>query len=119
MQLVLFVGDKPSKLNTHPDIAFVGAACYPRLMAWCAELQVKPIFINRTSDHFETYILCAIGNKTPVVALGNNASKALQKYDKLYFKLPHPSGLNRQINDEIFVKNQLKACKKWLKARKN
>ena len=46
-----------------------------------------------------------------IIALGNNASKAIQGE---HFKLPHPSRLNRQLNDKEFIANRLKLCKDWL-----
>tara|TARA_R100000278_G_scaffold103436_1_gene79847 strand:+ start:266 stop:655 length:390 start_codon:yes stop_codon:yes gene_type:complete len=49
-----------------------------------------------------------------VVALGGFASDALSKIGIDHFKLPHPSGLNRQLNDKAFVDKVLYECKKYM-----
>lgn len=112
--MVLFVGDKPSRLNTDPSIAFKGARCEPRLMEWIEALGIKRFHIVNQSD---TLIAIDITSQAmlkgvPIVALGNNASKWLGR--TLHFKLPHPSGRNRQINDKAFIIAKLEECKKYL-----
>jgi hypothetical protein len=55
-------------------------------------------YMPRTEDrHFLWKILQMNGQ--PVVALGNNASEALKRFQTRHLKLPHPSGLNRQLNN--------------------
>ena len=49
-----------------------------------------------------------------VLALGGSVSSALHGVAVDHFKLPHPSGLNRQINDSRFVDEQIVACKNYL-----
>jgi len=49
-----------------------------------------------------------------VVALGNFASEALHRVGKTHFKLPHPSPLNRQINDPHYIENCLNNCRQFL-----
>jgi hypothetical protein len=49
-----------------------------------------------------------------VVALGNFASKVLQKINVNHFTLPHPSGLNRKLNDKAFELDQLVKCKEYI-----
>lgn len=112
--LVLFVGDEPSKLNKNPEIAFVGAKCEKRLMEWISYLvgtsHGSYDIINRIYKRF----YAAIANADIVIALGNKASDALKNV--LHFKLPHPSGLNRQVNNKEFIKKQLKACQDYIKS---
>lgn len=50
-----------------------------------------------------------------VVALGNFASKCLRKADVDHFKLPHPSGLNRLLNNPEFELLQLHNCKEYIR----
>jgi len=50
----------------------------------------------------------------PFVAFGTNASKFLKKNNIPHFKLPHPSGLNRQINDKAYIISKLDECKKYI-----
>lgn len=113
---VLFVGDKPSKTNTNPDVAFLGAKCEARLRDWVKQLGLNwddCKFMNRTDTFATRSIVFHIWYSNGiVVALGNEASRALRDAD--HFKLPHPSGRNRQLNDKKFVAQQLKLCKAWL-----
>lgn len=112
---VVFVGDEPSKTNIDPDIAFVGAKCFDRLIDWIAIL--KPdyyICLNSNTDNDTFKIGRLAENNFKIVALGDKASKRLSDYDVEHFKLPHPSGLNRKLNDKTYVEAQLWACKQWL-----
>lgn len=109
----LFVGDKPSKKNLDPDVAFVGADCHARLLDWVRRLKVQaPEFVNRTHSEFSMWIHHARAFKIPIIALGEEASKALGFIE--HFKLPHPSGLNRKINDKKFVSDQLRRARKFI-----
>jgi len=49
-----------------------------------------------------------------IVALGNFASKVLQKINIDHFTLPHPSGLNRKLNDKSYERDQLVKCKEYI-----
>ena len=42
-----------------------------------------------------------------VIALGEFASQALTKSMVPHFKLPHPSGLNRKLNDKNLIDKEL------------
>lgn len=66
--------------------------------------------INRIDKLFHS----AIANANIIVALGNKASEALK--DIPHFKLPHPPGLNRQINNKEYIKSKLKAYKMYIKS---
>lgn len=120
----LFVGDKPSKTNTHESVAFIGAKCWPRLQAWVQQLEVNlPLFVNCDSNDFLDYVYYANKHNIPIVALGKKAHDSLAKvYSYVDFKplevyaLPHPSGLNRKLNDAKYVEKALKDCKKYIKA---
>ena len=117
--MVLFVGDKPSRAMLPGARAFQGAKCEKRLMDWVNALtdftsDVK--FVNQCENCFYDIAIKAYRENTPIVALGNNASKAL--LDIPHFKLPHPSGKNFQCNDKEFVEQKLKECKKWLDQHK-
>jgi len=118
--MIVFVGDKPSPRMRPGAKPFEGAACEQRLKEWIDF--VKPFFLPRpVGKHYEIVNQCdhvwaelyywhCMGHK--LVALGNNASKALKGIP--HFKLPHPSGSNRQINNKKFIKAKLEECKKWL-----
>ena len=117
MKHILFFGDRPSprmKINAKP---FKGAACENRLREWIVYL-TKDI---RTTVWIENQVNCDIGllqywsRGCIVVALGNNASKALTKASVSHFKLPHPSGLNRQLNNKKYVAKRLKECYNYIR----
>lgn len=111
---VLFVGDKPSK-RTEPGKAFKGAACELRLTQWINE--IKPaswgfMLFNRVDLFAPIWCLWATDDEYPIVALGNEASKFLGPLP--HFKMPHPSGRNRQLNDKEFVSQKLTECKAYI-----
>jgi hypothetical protein len=116
--MIIFVGDKPSPRMKPGAKPFQGAVCNARLYDWIKSVLPSPYesapkwgypafkVINSSSvrEYFETHHF---------VALGNNASRALGSIP--HFKLPHPSGRNRQINDTAFINEKLKKCREWLK----
>ena len=52
-----------------------------------------------------------------IIAFGNFASSCLNKMDIEHFKMPHPSGRNRQLNNRKWVNRKLKECKEWLEKK--
>ncbi len=115
--MILFVGDKPSPMMKPDAEPFQGAACLPRLMEWVKEIGVHPYyFINSSDPNCLNLVLMFDLLGAPVVALGNNASKALWNKKRYvpHFKMPHPSGRNRQLNDKTFVAKKLLECKKYI-----
>ena len=49
-----------------------------------------------------------------VIALGNEASKALTKENIPHLKIPHPSGKNYLLNDKKVVDKFLKQCRDYI-----
>lgn len=142
--MILFVGDKPSPKMKPEARAFEGAACEKRLFEWIAylldisELEVvlgtnsrwgwtntaRPnddlfadsyYVLNSTHDYFSLIASPYNCYLSKAIALGNNASDALSTLGTPHFKLPHPSGRNRQINNKDFIAKKLEECKLWLK----
>ncbi len=121
---VIFVGDRPSNRMKPGAKPFEGAACEKRLKEWIKKLGVKnyeiynQISIEVHSPIFVTYYDAVegrdklISTRVKYIALGNNASKAL-KYVP-HFKLPHPSGQNRQMNDVAYIESCLEKAKLYL-----
>ena len=113
--MILFVGDQPSNIMKPGAKPFEGAKCEKRLKDWvkflCDNEQTARI-INRVDDSFKVETALASIYGVSIVALGNNASKALSGFS--HFKLPHPSFLNRKCNDQEVVMSQLESCKSWL-----
>lgn len=56
----------------------------------------------------------AVYKAKKVIALGAFASDALYRLGAEHYKLPHPSPLNRQINDAAYVQKCLKECKRYI-----
>lgn len=114
--MIIFVGDKPSPRMHVDALPFEGAKCEPRLKAWIKLLRGgrKTLVINRVDRLLSYYVHAWYWRpmQYKFVALGNAASKALGEVP--HFKLPHPSGLNRQLNDKAFVADKLAECKTWL-----
>jgi hypothetical protein len=135
-EMILFVGDKPSSKMKPGAKAFQGAACEARLKEWAEYLtgysrletiirESKPFGYNReywtvnaNDGNFESYLETARKYPDIVVALGNNASDSLTKLGTPHFKLPHPSGRNRQINDKEYIQSRLNACKSYIESFK-
>lgn len=116
---VIFVGDKPSPKMKSGAKPFEGAGCEKRLKAWITLLTRGDIFTARRK--YRVVNQCDYKpffpddfNFHPVIALGEEASRALTKSNIKHFKLPHPSGRNRILNDKSFVMKKLIECKKWL-----
>ena len=64
-------------------------------------------------------IMSYISDNTIILALGNFVSDSLKKMKIDHFKLPHPSGLNRKLNDKEYVKRILRYCKFYIRRNKH
>lgn len=120
--MIIFVGDKPSSRMRPGAKPFEGAACEKLLYDWILDIigynayeglgYRKLATIVNQCDYNEYWFGYCHKKGHKFIALGNNASKALKSVP--HFKLPHPSGRNRQINDPKFIEAKLRECKKWL-----
>lgn len=128
---IIFIGDKPSPKMKPGARPFEGATCEKRLSHWINVVMSGRNYkgysvVNAYKDkiqhtlaflelvNVETGFLASVNIKKPLkfIALGNNASKALKGIP--HFKLPHPSGRNRLLNNKTYVDEQLRLCKAWL-----
>jgi len=112
--MILFIGEQPYT-RTHPTKTFSGAACEARLKYWISRVLPKNEtyeILNQVNLDFTDWTVWNNDYKFIIVALGNNASKALGSIP--HFKLPHPSGRNRQINDNKFINNKLQDCRRYI-----
>lgn len=50
-----------------------------------------------------------------IITLGAKTGHVLDLMGICHFNLPHPSGLNRQLNNLKFVEDRLEACKTYLR----
>ena len=128
--MILFVASNPSRLNTDPQVAIIGSKSEKTFNGWVEYLapdgQYKVVNVSdkilahketlKKSDYDLFKLAAHVFNPsiTKVVALGNTASTALEKLDVEYFKIPHPSPLNRFLNNTVQVEAVLEECKKWL-----
>ena len=112
------MGDKPSSKNADHDVAFVGTKSHRRINEWLEEIleeEADVILINRIDPAFSQHLIYATLNNYRIIALGEEAATALMQHGVVnYFKLPHPSGRNRKLNDKKFVSDILQKCKNWL-----
>jgi len=94
-----------------------------RLERWMNQLEVGTYsFVNIISepgdynkqdiDYDRIKDLSEYHNK--ILALGNFVSEALNKVGIGHYKLPHPSPLNRKLNDKEFESKVLIECGKYL-----
>lgn len=108
MVKVVFVGDCPSATNVSPDIAFVGAKCFPTVVNWIKEL-APDYYVCLNSDTISQIsdIKVLFNSGFKVVAFGKKASERLEKAGIGHCMMPHPSGLNRKLNDKKAVALEL------------
>jgi len=70
----------------------------------------KTVSELRVSDYNLIRLKERIEESTHVIALGNYAASGIERVtSRSYLKLPHPSGLNRQLNDPLYL---LAMCRK-------
>ena len=117
---VLVVGMCPSH---KPTIGYKRNATFTRLESWMDELKVKHFSFVNTFDYPSDPSLKKVDYKRlsslcdqydNVIALGGFVSTVLDKIDVKHCKMPHPSPLNRQLNDKNYEKQVLKYCKEYL-----
>lgn len=112
---VVFVGDEPSPTNVHHDIAFVGAKCFERLVSWMKQLPIDYyVCVNSVSETDFQKIDALTKDGFKVIALGSVASGRLTACNIGHFKMPHPSGLNRMVNNEKKIALELFFCSTYL-----
>lgn len=115
MNKVVFVGDQPSSKNKDPNVAFVGTPSFNRIAKWLDVIKLSEVKLINSHNETQLNIVKKLRKSGyKIVALGNEASKRLNKEGIEHHKLPHPSFRNRQLNDPKFELEQLKKCKEWL-----
>lgn len=114
---IIFVGMNPSVKGTSAGSTF------NRLNEWVEQLGLTEYgFVNayphpgkcKVSQVNLDNLRALVYKASKVVALGNFAAEALEKAGIDCFKLPHPSPLNRQINDKVFISEQLEKCRNYI-----
>lgn len=114
---VVIVGQNPSSKPSKNNTTFF------RLNKWIEYLGIDSFFFMNASSKvgsIKQSDVCldnlrkACYNASRIIALGNFASEALTNAGIEHFKLPHPSPLNRMINNEKLIKSKLDACIEYL-----
>lgn len=120
---VLVVGMNPS---TKPTLMGKPNATFKKLENWMDRLNVYHFsFCNTFDDPSEAkqskvdfQRLCTLTKDyDKIIALGGFVSTSLNKIDVAHFKMPHPSPLNRLLNDKIYEKNIINQCRNYLNDR--
>lgn len=120
---MLFIGDRPTKRNKHPDVAFVGTKSYKTLLDWMRRMDLdvsKVYMVNAYDIHGEpSKYLYGLNIHWKKVALGKSATNRLLELEGRvqpleWFDLPHPSGLNRKTNDKKTLAAELQKCKEFI-----
>lgn len=109
---VLVLGRNPSKRGgSSPTIR--------RLKSWMDALELDFVSFDNVSHRFGSINLKDIDHKhvreicrgyDKILTLGTAASTALDIMAIDHFSLPHPSGLNRQLNQRSFIQQKLDSC---------
>lgn len=92
------------------------------LFQWFDELGINYASFTNLYEGYEIvgspcqidYIQSIFKDYDRVLALGQMVSDSLSRVDIHHFNLPHPSGLNRLLNDKKYVHETLMACKNYL-----
>lgn len=118
---ILFIGDKPSKKNKDPDVAFEGTRSGVVLDEWVRQIGIDPKRQHRINSDDDFRLRRALRYSTQrnvlIVSLGNVATKRVSKVVKeealelSIYPLPHPSPRNRKLNDPTFITNKLSDIK--------
>jgi uracil-DNA glycosylase len=132
-KVVLFVGSNPSRAGL--GVPFVGTRSYSTLVRWVEQIGSarfyavnavdevtagnSPITVKLMRKHSLSLRSKVFAVKPDlVIALGNSASKALlvSGVDD-HLRVAHPSGLNRQLNDVMYVDSLIKVIRSMLDLR--
>ena len=117
---ILVVGMNPGPPSKNPN----RSKSLEKLYHWMSELDVSIFsFCNTFEDCGKAELskvdlkrLCTLtSGYDKIIALGGFVSDVLKKIEVDHFKLPHPSPLNRLLNDKQFERKVLQECKVYLK----
>lgn len=126
----MLVGQNPSRHNLDPKVAFKGSKSFKVIEDWVNEMSLSEcgyMLVNAFPKVNQTYKKADVEvavervnhymkmiKPEKVIALGRMAAKVLKKAKVDYFELPHPSGLNRKLNDVEWLQNELDKAKRYI-----
>lgn len=126
--LVIFIGDRPNpKKNLSLDVPFVGTPSYKTLLEWIyrMDIDIRQVGLKNAYDidgeeSTGLFPIIPSSKSLRVIVLGQAAKKRIDDFNRLpirpikYFYLPHPSGLNRELNDKKKLSQMLTRCRNFV-----
>lgn len=128
MNRVVVVGSNPAIASPDSTLPFAGTRSGKTLRSWLDRLGLGPVFLVNVSSvrtpgnrklkvsEYELEALRKVvrDDTTTVIALGETAAHALEKIGVEHFKLPHPSGRNRLLNDMDYLDQKIAECRAFI-----
>ena len=117
---VLVVGMNPGPKHKDPE----KSKSLRKLYEWMDQVGVERFSFCNTFDEVGAASMSKVDLKRmctltsgydKIIALGGFVSTVLNKIEVEHFKLPHPSPLNRLLNDKQFEREIIKQCERYLK----
>lgn len=114
---VLVLGQNPSKRHGK-------SPALKTLYTWFETLELKCVSFDNIYPGYGQFALKDIQSEyireisnayEKIITVGVKAHDVLVLMGIPHFSLPHPSGLNRQLNNLKFVDSKLKECKRYLR----
>lgn len=94
------------RLNQWCDFLGINSYAFVNCIQERGEAKIKNVdfnFLKKNTEGFDK-----------IICLGSFAASCLDRINKSYFKLPHPSPRNRLMNDKRYVNNVLKKCREYI-----
>ena len=125
---VIFVGSNPSNASTTEE-PFHGSTRSSKILAeWTKNINVEKRYVNvanQKTENNRALTSAEIKAELPrlaqnlvgadkIVALGKTAAKALTLLRVQFYELPHPSGLNRLLNNPRYVEEKIKGLQDYV-----
>lgn len=142
MRKILFIGSNPSQKSNKTIAFWTDTSSRRTLDKWLLEINDTAMCVYFLNVHDQVTVdnrplkvseikasLNRLKNDIAIeikpnyiVTLGKTAEKALLMMKLVgvdFYAMPHPSGLNRQLNDQKFVQEKIKGLQNYLKSPKN
>jgi uracil-DNA glycosylase len=129
---ILFIGSNPSTASSTTNAFCESTKSGRTLNSWIKriDLPLHAMMINVSSEptkNNKPLTAALIKNNLPrlkskinylkpdkIVALGKVSAKALTLLGIHFYEMPHPSGLNRQLNDISFIEEKINGLKTYI-----
>lgn len=118
---VLVIGQNPS---AKPTLNGKTNPTFKRLEEWMSKIGIHYFSFTNTFDEpgvqpkiskVDFKRLCTLCQEYDIIiTLGSFVSNVLNKIQVKHFGLPHPSPLNRLLNDKSYEKRVIEQCKEYI-----